>query len=241
MIANMSNKRNKAEGNVDRIVRGRFFPDHITGRVFVDVGAAGPEYLSISALYRSIGWRVIALEPNPVFYEAHRAKGHEVYPYACGDRDEDNIDFVVVNSHGTKYRDGQVSYESFSSIAIKESYSSLKADLDTRTIKVNLRRLDTILRDHAPDIDHIDILSADVEGWELEVLDGLDMHKYKPRVMIIENLFQDEKYRSYMKDINYVLWRRISPNDIYVDREFVTSGARTWRRYFYDLSTCLRR
>ncbi|HTE96040.1 MAG TPA: FkbM family methyltransferase, partial [Bradyrhizobium sp.] len=117
----------------------------------------------------------------------------------------------------------------------------LKNNLDTKTIKVNLRRLDTILKSHASGVDRIDILSVDVEGWELEVLDGLSMPRYRPRVMIIENLFDDEKYRSYMKNINYVLWRTIPPNEVYVSEDFRISGFPWWRRYFNDLSDLLRK
>ena len=98
-------------------------------------------------------------------------------------------------------------------------------DLDKRTIKVNLRRLDTILKRHAPEIDHIDILSVDVEGWELEVLAGLNTAKYRPKVMIIENLLQDSKYRSYMEGLSYLLWGTIAPNDIYVSKEFMMKSA----------------
>jgi FkbM family methyltransferase len=237
----MADRKNRAEGDVDKIVRRRFFPGVGHGRVFVDVGAAGPDYLSIGALYRSIGWRVIAIEPNPIYCEAHREKGHEIYEYACAARDEDNVDFVVVDSHGAEYKKGQVSYESFSSIAIKDSYAALKDNLDRKTIKVSLRRLDTILKTHAPDIDRIDILSVDVEGWELEVLDGLSISRYRPRVMIIENLFDDEKYRSYMRNINYVLWRTIFPNEVYVSSDFETSSSPWWRRYFYDLPNFFRK
>jgi len=236
----MPNTENRAEGDVDKIVRRRLFPGVAHG-VFVDVGAARPDYLSIGALYRSIGWRVIAIEPNPVYCEAHRARGHEIYEYACGARDEDNVDFVVVDSHGAAYEKGQVSYESFSSLAVKDSYAALKDNLDRKTIKVNLRRLDTILKVHAPDIDRIDILSADVEGWELEVLDGLSISRYKPRVMIIENLFDDGKYRSYMRNIDYVLWKTIPPNEVYVAGDFAMSHFPWWRRYLYDLFGFWRR
>ena len=106
---------------------------------------------------------------------------------------------------------------------------------------MNLRRLDTILGVHAPDIDRIDILSVDVEGWELEVLDGLNMPRYRPRVMIIENLFDDKKYRSYMKNLDYVLWRTLPPNEVYVSRDFAMSGSHWWRRYFHDLCGFLRK
>lgn len=216
-----------AEGNVDRIVQERFFPAPGYAGVFVDIGAARPDFLSISAYYRTLGWRVIGIEPNPEFYEMHRSRGYEVYAYACGDHDEDDVDFVLVDSHGAGYGGGEVSYESFSSLGIKDSYAALKDNLDTKTIKVKLRRLSTLLAQDIPQVSHIDILSADVEGWELEVLAGLDMSKHRPKVMIIENLFEDRKYRTALKQHGYALWQRIYPNDIYVDRQ---AFARGWER-----------
>lgn len=225
------NLTTQAEGDVDRIIHKRFFAGRDSGRVFVDVGAARPDYLSISALFRSLGWRIIAIEPNPAFCELHKKKGYEVLQYACGDSDEDNVDFMVVDSHGDEYEKGQVSYESFSSLGIKDSYQALKKDLDTKTIKVNLRRLDTILETHAPEINHIDILSVDVEGWELEVLGGLSIEKYKPQVMVIENLLNEKKYREYMKAISYILWRYIPPNDVYIRKDQLKGIA----KYFSSL------
>jgi FkbM family methyltransferase len=220
---------NQAEGDVDRIVRQRFFPRQNSG-IFVEVGAAGPDYLSISALYRSLGWSVIAIEPNPAFCELHRRRGYQVLEYACGNHDEDGVDFCVVTSHGIQYESGEVSYESLSALAIKDSYASLSSNLDVSKIKVNLRRLDTILGTHAADIKHIDILSVDVEGWELEVLEGLNFQMYWPRVMVIENLFRDKKYRAYMRAKGYSLWRCVRPNDIYTNE-----AVGFWEHYGYSM------
>jgi len=227
------NRKNEAEGNVDRIIQQKFFPKSDTDHIFVEVGAARPDYLSISALYRSIGWRIIAIEPNPEFCALHRAKGYEILQYACGDADKDDVDFFVVNSHGAQYINGEVSYESFSSLGIKNSYAVLKSDLDTKKIKVSMRRLDTILKTHASDIQRIDILSVDVEGWELEVLSGLDMKAiYRPRIMIIENIFNEKKYRTYMKNNDYILWKRVAPNDIYVVNELFSHA---FHRHFVGM------
>ncbi|MHB8491056.1 MAG: FkbM family methyltransferase [Solirubrobacteraceae bacterium] len=164
-----------AEGNVDQAVLTRFFPGQQSG-VLVEVGAAHPAYLSVGALYRRLGWRVFAIEPNPEFCELHRAQGHEVLQFACGDHDEDSVNFSVVDSRGAEYEGGRVSYESFSSLGIKSSYADLlDPALSIRSIKVDLRRLDTLLQEYAPTLERIDIVAVDVEGWELEVLDGLDM------------------------------------------------------------------
>lgn len=79
-----------------------------------------------------------------------------------------------------------------------------------------MRRLDTILAEHAPDVRRLDIVAVDVEGWELEVLDGLSFDRYQPRVLIVENLFTDAAYRRVMRRRGYALWRRVGPNDVYV-------------------------
>lgn len=166
----------------------------------------------------------------------HRSRGHETYQFACGDHDEDDVDFIIVDSHGTKYENGEVSYESFSSLSIKDSYAGLKTNLDKRIIKVNLRRLSTLLANEIRDVHELEILSVDVEGWELEVLAGLDMAKHRPKIMIVENLFKENKYRTFLNRMDYVLWRRIYPNEVYVDRGFIKRGFQTWRLNLERLS-----
>ena len=47
-----------AEHDVDRLVRDAFFAKAASG-VLVKVGAARPDYLSISASYRALDWKVI--------------------------------------------------------------------------------------------------------------------------------------------------------------------------------------
>jgi len=221
---------NEAEGDVDLIVMGRFFPGCGQG-VLVEVGAARPDYLSISKKFRAAGWRIIAIEPNPDFCELHQKLGHEILQYACSDRDQDDVDFFVVDSHGVEYANGNVSFESFSSLGIKGGYQSLKPNLDKRKIKVRVRRLDSILVAHAPDVTEIDIISIDVEGWELDVLRGLTASRYRPKVMIIENLFNEQGYHDHLRKIGYTLWKRLSPNDIYVRNDLISPIG----RFFCDL------
>jgi len=215
----------QGEGGIDLIVQRRFFPEG-TGRVFVEVGAARPDYLSMSALFRAAGWKVILVEPNPEFCALHRAAGHEVLQYACADYEADDVSFSVVDSKGEEYRNGRVSFESFSAIAVKESYRKLRPDLPIRKIPVHVRRLDTLLHTHAPEISKIDILSVDVEGWEIEVLKGLSFDRYRPTVIILENFLDDPGYSRLLARKGYVLWRRSSPNDVYVRAEQFSPGVR---------------
>jgi FkbM family methyltransferase len=203
------------EDEIDRVVRETFFQDHSYKGVIVEVGAAGPEYLSISRHFRESGWRVVAIEPNPEFCALHRQAGFEVLQYACGDRDEDGVDFEVVHQPAD-YKGGRVSYESFSSLKVLDSYRALNPRIQARSIKVDLRRLDTLLAKHAPDLKTIDVLTIDVEGWEIFVLEGLSLDRYKPKVIVVENLMGDARYISYMNQRDYRLHLSMSPNEIYV-------------------------
>ena len=229
----------QGEGAIDLIVQRRFFPG-AEGGVFVEVGAARPDYLSMSALFRSAGWRVILVEPNPQFCALHRAAGHEVLEYACADYDADDVSFSVVDSKGEAYRNGRVSFESFSAIAVKDSYRRLRPDLEIRRIPVRVRRLDTLLASYAGDVAKIDVLSIDVEGWEIEVLRGLSMDRYRPKVIILENFLDDPAYSRFLSRQRYVLWRRSSPNDVYVHVDELSPVSRVVLKSYTGAMTLAR-
>lgn len=219
-----------AEGNIDRIILDAFFPQRPRG-VLVEVGAALPDYLSISATFRSLDWKVISIEPNPDFCAAHRAIGHAVLEYACSDEETDNAEFFVVDSKGADYMGGAVSFESFSSLGIKDEftglYETVKAKTSMKTISVKVRKLDTILATHEPGLAEFDVLAVDVEGWELNVLRGLSLEKYRPKVAILENVFRNPEYTAYMQSRGYELWKSIEPNEIYVPSAAMASLVRT--------------
>jgi FkbM family methyltransferase len=194
----------------------QFFSDRQSG-VMVEVGAADPDFLSVGAAFRSRGWRVLSIEPNPIFAQRHRERGHEILEYACSDHDADDVEFTVVDS---SRRSNTISFESYSSLGMRGRYardfaaraSNLRAD----TITVSVRRLETLLDTYAPEIETIDVLAVDVEGWELEVLSGLDFALHAPAVAVVENFGDEDSYRVFMSERGYRLWRSLPPNEVYL-------------------------
>jgi hypothetical protein len=87
---------------------------HINKGILVEVGAAHPDLLSFSKLFREEKWRCISIEPNPYFVNLHQEKGNEIYQYACADYVEDNANFQATR-WGYLETD-LLTYESFSSI-----------------------------------------------------------------------------------------------------------------------------
>lgn len=63
--------------------------------------------------------------------------------------------------------------------------------LETYDLRVPARTLTSILDQHSISRP-IDLLSLDVEGFELSALKGLDFNRYRPQFMLIEARFREE-------------------------------------------------
>ena len=63
----------------------------------------------------------------------------------------------------------------------------------------------------------ISFLSLDVEGTELDVLRGLDLKKYRPRVLLIETNSAPERetLSAYLAAYGYIFARRLEVNSLY--------------------------
>jgi FkbM family methyltransferase len=230
------------EGGVDKLIRKVFFYLRSYRGVFVEVGAGDPSYLSISKHFRESGWNVISIEPNPYFVKLHREAGNTVLEFACGDKDKDNIEFEI--AHPKIFGAfGQVTYESFSAIKVKEAYKQRDpiyyAEMRVEKIRVNMRRLDTLLREIGAE--HIDILTVDVEGWELEVLSGLSFDLYAPKLLVVENWLRDKNYVKKIKSYGYSFVCRIYPNDIFVKSGVFSSIKVTIARVYSGILTMLQK
>jgi len=203
-------------------LKTKFFSEIIVGTM-VEVGSAGPEFLSQSKPFRDIGWRCICIDPNPEFAKMHRDIGNEIYEYACSYEDKDSVDFEMV----TQPING-ITYESFSSLEISErlaltGYSNGKKDLSINTIKVNVRKLDTILEES--NVPKVDYVIVDVEGWELNVMKGFTTSKYQPKVIVLENAFSDtyHEFNAYMSNYGYEFDsfdQTTGPNLVYYNKNY---------------------
>lgn len=66
------------------------------------------------------------------------------------------------------------------------------------------------------DITKIDFFSLDIEGYELEVLKGLDMSRFRPTYMLIE-IYENDKETiiNYLAENNYILLENITNYNIF--------------------------
>lgn len=150
-----------------------FFRNKTDG-FYVDVGAYHPHlYSNTYALYRC-GWHGLAIDPNPAMQLLFKLF-----------RSRDTFVCAGVG-------EGEGSYQTFADGAYNQV---------TKGTGLTLRRLDDILHEHH--ITHIDFLSVDVEGRDLEVL---RTHHWaiRPRLIAIEADLESPA-AEFLKEKGYML------------------------------------
>jgi len=180
--------------------------------VFVDVGAGMPEYYSNSLKFRELGAKIIAIEPIPSFCEMFRHKNWDVLEYAVTkDDSQDMVLFTEMRHSGDFLGLAGSAIKGYNDDAII-SPDKVFAEYTVKSLSLN-----TILKTHHPELESFDVLDIDIEGNEVDILKNFNLNKYKPKVMIIENLKPDHNgYYDYYKEINYVLIVKCGHNDILI-------------------------
>ncbi len=74
-------------------------------------------------------------------------------------------------------------------------------------------------------VSHVDAAFIDVEGYEMNVLKGIDFQKLDITCLCIENdqegrLFPDMELRQYLIDRGYRLVARLSIDDVFVKESY---------------------
>mgnify|MGYP005637296761 CR=1 FL=1 len=79
------------------------------------------------------------------------------------------------------------------------------------SVDVPAKTLEAVL-DTIPDLPSIDFLSLDVEGYELNVLKGLNLSKYRPKYILVEARFFKE-VDELLSENDYKLIKKMSKHD----------------------------
>lgn len=172
---------------------------------YVDVGAAHPTTLSVTRLFYERGWRGINIEPLPQMFEAlQRARPRDInLQLAAADR-PGKFSFYQVAANNCRDWQGRTGLSTFDEKMAEEyrSKGHQVTEFAVRTVT-----LDEILDQHAPPV--IDFLKVDVEGHEAAVLGGLDLGRFRPRIIVIEAV------RPLSNAANHVEWEPRLTGSVY--------------------------
>ena len=192
----------------DLVIQKYFEPGYIG--TCIDIGAGVGTERSNTYYFEKNRWVCLCIEPNPNLYRHMRMYRRLALNLACSNYDKKSAPFQV-------YVVNQDNQEAISSLVVDQRLvESHKGIIDkTYEIQVEVKKLDTILS--KINIEKIDFISIDTEGTELDVLQGFDIARWKPKLLVIENNFNDTKLKEYLSKFGYILSERIGVNDFYVN------------------------
>ena len=174
-----------------------FFQRKTTG-VFVEVGANHPTQENQTWFLEQQGWSGVLIEPNPDLFKLlceHRPRSRAVQAAVGAQAGEAELWLGLNHLHSTLA-------------------PVLEDPLSGKKVKVKLRTLDSILAEAG--VTAVDFLSIDVEGLELQVLQGLTLKKYSPQLILMEEHRRDCIKHFYLRRHGYRLVRRTGRNNWYV-------------------------
>jgi len=163
--------------NGEDCILDELFKDQRTG-FFVEIGCIDGKRFSNTLTFEERGWKGLCVEAHTGYIELleQNRPNSIICHCAASFSDEENVPFYANNRGSLSTLDPTKEDE------FKQRFGKFFAGFELQ--HVPKRKLDTIFEQY--NINHIDILSIDVEGNEEDVLKGLNLEKYRPRVMVIE-------------------------------------------------------
>lgn len=192
------------------LILARYFEEKKTG-FYVEVGAYHPVRFSNSYLFYKKGWRGINIDARPGSMKLF----NKIRPH------DNNIEAAVSDRKEelTYYMFNEPALNGFNKDISTERETQKFKIIDKKQIKTNL--LADILDEHCQQ-KHLDFMSVDVEGFDLQVLKSNNWERFRPEIILVEDLDFDslslnksataeflitKGYRFFGKTLHTILYR----------------------------------
>lgn len=164
---------------------------HVADGFYIDVGASDPVEHSVTKAFYERGWRGISIEPLPAFheqFEQERPRDINLAIAAGADNGELTL-YDVPEVRGWASPDQAVA-------DMHRAEGHTVAEL-----KVPVRTLASVCEEHVRG--EIHFLKIDVEGFEGDVLRGMDFKRWRPWVLVIEATLPNSR------ETNHASWEHL--------------------------------
>lgn len=165
--------------------------DNSKNGFFVEVGCIDGRRFSNTLFFEEMGWKGICVEAHSDYIQwlsENRPSSHIVHA-AVGENDAEQVEFFA-NSRGSLSTLDKTKENEFAA-----NYGAYFSGFEVQ--KIPMMTLNTIFSKLG--VDHIDFLSIDIEGSEVQALKGMDLQRFRPTVMVLESDSKSQK--AQMEDI----------------------------------------
>lgn len=153
---------------------------------YVDVGASDPIVNSVTWSFYQEGWRGVNIEPVPSLAAALRER-----------RPEDTTLAIAAGSAPGTARLFAAGSTGNSTLVPALARDLIERGIPVSEINVPVATLDEVLKEAGLDGKTIHFCTIDVEGSELDVLDGFDLARWQPWILVIEATLPNRRASSH--------------------------------------------
>lgn len=147
----------------------------VAGGRYVDVGANHPVIESVTKVFHDAGWTGITVEPLPELAALHRTERPDAFVF----------EGVAADTSG-----GTVTLHSVPGTGLSSLLDTVadthRPSYDVVDLTVASLRLDDMLEQQGWAGHDIHLVTVDTEGSEAQVLDGFDLRRWRPWVLVVE-------------------------------------------------------
>lgn len=185
---------------------------------YLDIGAHQPDFLSNTYYFYKMGYSGVCVEPHPVLFQSFSKKRERDICLNVGVGTDNNrsADFFIMS---------WLPFSTFSKEKAMETQNYNPKNKIEKVISIPMNTINEILSKYfqkSPEL-----VSMDIEGWDLKIMKTWDFSKFRPKVFCIETLLHDKRGKgnkdneliNFMLNNGYYLYADTFINSIFVDRK----------------------
>ena len=179
-----------SQSGEDLILSRLFYQLNISHPTYLDIGANHPSYISNTYYFYLRGSRGVCVEPNPYLYKKiKKVRPKDISINAgVGISEEKQTDFYLfpLKAHGlSTFSKEEAEY--WANVGMK-NIGKIQYE---KIIQVPLITINHLFQKYFMQIP--DLISLDVEGLDLPILESINYELYSPKVICVETLLYDNK------------------------------------------------
>lgn len=209
----------------DYYVYNTFFSNKRDG-IFVDIGAAGGISMSNTYFFEKIGWTGLCIEARKNIFDLLVKSRPNSICLNCAvgkeNKEENFFDLGYISGFLDTYTSDSL-YGFFKAIKDKNTnFVDSNGNMKYEIYKLKCINFNKLCIEQ--NINHIDFLSIDIEGAEIEVLSSIDFEKIDIDCMAVENTRNKHIIRNFLEKNNFILVKRLLLDDIFISKKFAKTN-----------------